>query len=195
MVNPRELDMRALDRRALECTDRAVAQVGPADLAKPTPCGAWTVADLLSHLISENNGFASAASGAAPSPALWADGDLGTDPYETYARSAERVRQAFAAQDLYDRRFEVGAFGAVGGRTAVTMHFIDYLTHTWDVAASIGADRALDEELSEIALELMKGFPDKRPNPAFGVHVPVADDAPADHRLLGFLGRSPSWPA
>ncbi|HET6709804.1 maleylpyruvate isomerase N-terminal domain-containing protein, partial [Amycolatopsis sp.] len=40
------MDLRELDRRTLLVLDKMVAGVTPADLARPTPCAGWTLADL-----------------------------------------------------------------------------------------------------------------------------------------------------
>jgi uncharacterized protein (TIGR03083 family) len=42
-----------------------VDRIGPADLARPTPCAGWDLRALLAHLIGQNHGFAEAVDGAA----------------------------------------------------------------------------------------------------------------------------------
>ena len=75
-------------------------------------------------------------------------------------------------------KVEVYGFGAVPSAVAMSMHIVDYTVHGWDVAAALGLGRLPPEDLSEAALRIMKRFPTDRPSKAFGVMVPIADDAP-----------------
>jgi hypothetical protein len=54
----------------------------------------------------------------------------------------------------------------------------------------------LDPALAEHALRWSRGMlrPEFRgPDKAFGVEVPVPDDAPVYDRLAGWFGRNPGW--
>jgi len=187
------MDLWELDRRAVAATGRIVAQVTPEHLGRPTPCGDWTLEVLLGHMVAHNHGFAAAARGLPADPAVWDGADLGGDPAEAYRRSADEVTAAFAAARDATHRFEIHGYGAFTAKTSVGMHFVDFLVHGWDVAASIGADRTLDAELSGAALEIALRWPYDRPDAAFGVRVPVPPEAPVDQRLVAYLGREPGW--
>ncbi|GAA3606111.1 TIGR03086 family metal-binding protein [Nonomuraea rosea] len=192
------VDLRVLDRRALDLAGEVTAQVTAADLDRPTPCAAWNLGDLLRHMVSENRAFATAAGIPAHRPNE-DSGDLETDPLRAYHDSAAAATTAFAAPDIYDRQIEVGEFGAFPGRIAISMHFVDFLMHGWDIAASIGVPYRPDHELAESALAIAARWPDtsktRGPGAAFGTRVPVPGDAPDFERLLGLLGRTPSWDA
>lgn len=193
------MDLRALDRQALENTVAIVDKVSPSQLALPTPCAGWTLADLLRHMVAHNNGFAGAVDGRPAEAAVWEGGDLGDDPSRAFAESAQLVIEAFSADDIAERTLEVFGFGRVPGHTALAMHFIDYLVHGWDVARAIGVDCHLDERLCSAVLAMGERWPAGAPTiwgpgAPFAHPVPVPDSAPADHRMLGFLGRSPTWP-
>ncbi len=54
-----------LDARAVRASVRVVLQASAADLARPTPCADWTLAELLAHMTAQHNGFAAAAAGKA----------------------------------------------------------------------------------------------------------------------------------
>ncbi|MFI7673527.1 TIGR03086 family metal-binding protein [Actinophytocola sp. NPDC049390] len=191
-------DLREPDRRVLAVTTGIVEQVRDDQLDLPTPCDGWTVADLLRHMVGNNNGFAAAALGEPPAAEVW-DGVHVTDPVGEFAASAARVDDAFAAVEPLAGTFAVLGYGDVPAGQAVGMHFIDYLTHGWDVAVSIGADPRLDEEACAAVLRIGSGWPLDSPKiwgpgTAFGYRVEVPDDAPVADRMLGFLGRSPRWP-
>ncbi|WP_329088157.1 MULTISPECIES: TIGR03086 family metal-binding protein [unclassified Streptosporangium] len=198
MIAPTAVDVQDLDRRALDIAGEVIAQVTTADLDRPTPCAAWNLGELLWHMVSENRSFAAAA-GTRARWSIEDGGDLGTDPLRAYHDSAAAVTAAFAAPDIYDRQIEVGAFGVFPGRIAIGMHFVDFLVHGWDVAASIGVPYRPDHKLAGSALAVAARWPDtsqtRGPGAAFGVRVPVPGDAPDFERLLSLLGRSPSWQA
>lgn len=191
-------DLREPDRRVLAVTTGIVEQVRPDQLDLPTPCGGWTVRDLLRHMVGNNNGFAAAALGEPPSSKVW-DGVDVTDPVAEFAASATRAAEAFAAVEPLTGTFAVLGYGDVPAGQAVGMHFIDYLAHGWDVAVSVGVPAGLDEASCAAVLRIGAGWPRDSlaiwgPDAAFGFRVEVPADAPVTDRMLGFLGRSPSWP-
>jgi len=191
-------DLRAPDRRVLAVTTGIVEQVRPDQLDLPTPCEGWSVRDLLRHMVGNNNGFAAAALGEPPVADVW-DGVDVTDPVGEFAASAARVDTAFAAAEPLTGTFAVLGYGDVPAGQAVGMHFIDYLAHGWDVAVAIGVPAGLDEESCAAVLRIGSGWPPDSaaiwgPDAAFGYRVEVPSDAPVADRMLGFLGRSPSWP-
>ncbi|HEY0448664.1 TIGR03086 family metal-binding protein [Actinophytocola sp.] len=191
------MDLRELDRRALAVTTGIVGQVRPGQLDAPTPCAGWTLRDLLRHMVGNNNGFAAAALGDTPVADIW-DGVDVVDPVGEFAASATRVADSFRSVEPLAGTFAVLGYGDVPAEQAVGMHFIDYLAHGWDVAVSIGVDAGLEEESCLAVLRIGAGWPRDSPaiwgpEAAFGYRVDVPADAPAADRMLGFLGRSPSW--
>ncbi|HEX2133406.1 MAG TPA: TIGR03086 family metal-binding protein [Actinophytocola sp.] len=191
-------DLREPDRRVLEVTTGIVGRVRADQLDLPTPCAGWLVADLLRHMVGNNNGFAAAALGEPPVADVW-DGVDVTDPVGEFAPSAQRVTAAFASVEPWTGTFAVLGYGDVPAGQAVGMHFIDYLVHGWDVAVSIGADPGLDPAACDAVLRIGAAWPPDSPviwgpGAAFGHRVEVPDDAPVADRMLAFLGRSPSWP-
>src|SRR5664279_5445631 len=64
-------DYRPLHRRALDVAGAVIANVGPRDLTRPTPCTASDLGTLLAHCIGQNHGFADAVdNGDAPAGAF-----------------------------------------------------------------------------------------------------------------------------
>lgn len=187
-------DVRELDRRALAAAGEVIAAVRPADLDRPTPCTRWSLARLLEHVVNENHGYGSSAMGAPAIVSIWYSAKLEPDPHQAYADSAAWVTYAFAAPGVYDGQFEVREFGYFPAPVAIGMHFVDVLVHGWDVAASIGAPYRPDDEMASAALAIASGWPrtDQRRR-EFSRRVAVPTDASDFTRLLGLLGRSPSW--
>jgi len=188
------LDLAGLAPRALDEAGRFVERVRPTDLDGPTPCGDWTLATLLAHMVGHNHGWAAAARGLPADEATWEHASLGDDPVAAYRASVADVRDAYAVPDLMDRRFDVFGYAVFPARVALGMQFVDFLVHGWDVAKSIGAPDDLDPALCEAGLAVALRWPYRRPDKAFAEKVDVPDDAPVHHRLVAYLGRSPSWP-
>ncbi len=66
--------------------------------------------------------------------------------------------------------------------------------HTWDLARSTGQDDTLDADTCAQMLEGMQPIDELlRSSGQYGPRVPVADDAPVQDRLMGFIGRDPAW--
>lgn len=193
-------DVRPWDREALHVTEAVVALVGPDDLDRPTPCSAWNLRTLLAHMTGQNHGFAAAAEGVHTDRADWADRDLGDDPAATFAASAARVAEAFARPGVLDGEFwlpEVRGGQHFPARTAIGFHFVDYVVHGWDVAASIGVPIVFDPQLLAAVLPFAEAVPDgdyrTRPGASFAPGLPAADRDPLG-RVLAVLGRDPRWP-
>jgi uncharacterized protein (TIGR03086 family) len=70
----------------------------------------------------------------------------------------------------------------------------DLFMHTWDLARATGQDDRLD---SDFCVELLAGMEPIeqviRSSGQYGARVPVKDDADAQTKMLGFIGRDPDW--
>ena len=70
----------------------------------------------------------------------------------------------------------------------------DVFMHTWDLARATGQDDRLDPAVAGPLVEGMEQMEEVlRSSGQFGARVPVPDDADAQTRLLGFIGRDPDW--
>lgn len=191
------MDILDLDQRALSGAGQIVAQVTAGQLGGPTPCQGWTLATLLAHMVAHNHGFAAAARGEQVAASVWDSAPLGDDPQAAFQESAARASAAFAAPGALSRQLDLPGLGGFPARTAISFHFVDYLIHGWDVARAIGAVSEPDPELVAVALSMVSRYPDtpevRGPGAPFGPKVEVPADAPPLARLVGLLGRSPSW--
>jgi uncharacterized protein (TIGR03083 family) len=174
--DPSAAALLALNARAVRASVQVVSQVRAADLARPTPCGGWTLAQLIAHMTAQHDGVAAAA--------------------------AERVLAAFGADGVLGRRFALPEisprpFPAV---QAIGFHLVDYVVHGWDVARSLGSGPyQLDPDLLSAALLIAQAVPDderrRRPDAAFAPAVPAQDSLSPLDRIVALLGRRPHWPA
>jgi uncharacterized protein (TIGR03086 family) len=192
-ADPAAVDRFVLDKQALDWAGSIVAQVRPEHLDGPTPCGSWTLRELLGHMIAHNHGFAAGAIGTPRGADLWDRLDFDGEPAEAYDSSAAALTAAFAGP--LPERIEVYGYGTLPVPTVLGMHIVDFVVHGWDVARSIGSTQMPAEALSDAAYQIMLRFPKDRPSKAFDAVVPVPADAPVGDQLMGYVGRDPQWTA
>jgi uncharacterized protein (TIGR03086 family) len=191
--------VRDLDRAAVLAAAGVGCRVRPADLGRATPCGDWTVADLLNHLSIQHRGFAAAARGEGGDLAIWAPRPPAADPVADFLAATAEVLTAFAADEVKTVPFrlpEISTALEFPATQAMSFHFIDYVVHSWDLARSIGTHPDLDQPALEAAQLVAQQVPDEargRPGSPFGPKIPVSADAPLLDRIVAHLGRSPNW--
>lgn len=199
------MDIRELDRRAVELSRSIVVTVVPDQLSLRTPCVEWDLAALLAHMTVQHHGFARAVAGERTELADWRPTSITDDPVGLYQKAADRVTSSFADNGALTRMAylpEIRGGITVPGRTAIGFHFIDYVVHSWDVAATLGATlgRSFEvaEDILDAALVIAAQVPDdeasRRPGMAFGPKLPEPGGAGKLESVLTMLGRSPVWP-
>lgn len=196
-------DIRPLHRIAVLHSIDIVNAVTRADFAKPTPCRDWTLLNLLAHMTVQHRGFAAAARGAGADLENWnADAVIDAvraDHARVYADAALDVVDAFAADGTREALFGLPEFGegaAVPGAMAMGFHFVDYVVHGWDVAASLGLRYELPTDVIAAALPLVLAVPDGEFRAGQGAPFGPALEAPDGDdfdRILRHLGRRPDW--
>lgn len=85
-------------------------------------------------------------------------------------------------------------WGTGPGRLVIAGYTLELVTHSWDLATSIGAVTELDPELGAAMLTMAQQSVPAQPrgdDVPFGPVVPVADDPDPYSRLAGWLGRDP----
>jgi uncharacterized protein (TIGR03086 family) len=194
-------DIRELDRRAVELSRSLVATVTQARLRDPTPCAEWDLGALLAHLTVQHHGFARAVDGERTELADWHPTSVADDPVGRYGKAADRVIASFAADGTSDRAVylpEIRNGITVPGRVAMSFHFVDYVVHSWDLAAALGRPLDVDDDLLDAALVVAAQVPadeaSRQPGMAFGPKLATPSEDKLD-RLLTALGRSPTWHA
>jgi uncharacterized protein (TIGR03086 family) len=187
------------DRAAVLATVDLVETVQPDDLAGPTPCGSWTLADLIAHMTGQQLGFAAAAAGGGTELAEWVP-VRASEPVQSYRQSCTEVLTAFAAAGVAERDFalpEIRDGQGFPAAMAIGFHLLDNVVHAWDVAASLGVELRVSAELIDSAVRIARQVPDGperlAPGAAFapGLSTDRAD-GPLQTMLL-LLGRQPDW--
>src|SRR5690606_42148564 len=91
------MDHRELFHEAMQGTDAHVRTVTDADLSRATPCEGWTVADLLAHMIGQQDGWAAAVTDGDAPPSAYAPVPF---TQAAWRASADRLLHAFDGADL-----------------------------------------------------------------------------------------------
>lgn len=188
-------EARHLHARATDVVVRLVDGVRVEDLDRATPCGPWTLRELLAHMTGQNAGFAAATASEAGVEAY----RPGPATPQAHREAAAALVRAFATADP-DRDVWLAEFGRrVPLASAVGFHLLDTLVHGWDVAVAVGHPLHYDDELAAAGLALAAAVPDgpvrDAPGAAFDHAVPVGPGATVWECTLALTGRDPHWTA
>lgn len=172
--------------RATTRAHAVIAAVTGDQRTLPTPCGEWSVQDLMDHMVGGPEYLLAALAGRSPDPR---PGSGAAD----YRKAVDEVMAGLAEPGAGERTcvsplgFEWTVAEAVAGT------FMDTLIHTWDLAVATGQDRTLDPVLVDACVAIfLPEMPERgRAAGLVGPAVPVAEDASPQERLLAAMGRQP----
>lgn len=206
----------ALLERAIGFTVGSLRLVTPDLLGSPTPCAAWDLRGLLTHMNDSLAALIEAADVSAVdvsrpiTPELSLVGSERTrccSEDSEYARcesSDDRICIHCVIQPLCARaHYLVGAWSRADVPDVVSVddHYltgsivagtgaIEVAVHGWDVAAACGQPREIPSMLAEELLELARVIIDNADRPQrFGSPVDVPAVASVSDRLVAFTGR------
>jgi uncharacterized protein (TIGR03086 family) len=189
-----DADTIALLEGALDQTAGLIATIDASQAGLATPCAGWDVQALVGHLAGQAlRNFLVSVRGETTDWTAPAD-EIGDDWAETFRERAAPLRAAWRAADL-DRPV-AGPGGEAPLRFRADHQITELAVHDWDLARATGQQAGLDPAVAEHALRWSRQMlrPEFRgPDKAFGLEVPVPDDAPAYDRLAGWFGRDPGW--
>ncbi|KOV69248.1 TIGR03086 family metal-binding protein [Streptomyces sp. MMG1121] len=193
-------DFVELDRIAVQEAVRVVDLATPADWTRDTPCAGWTLRRLVAHMTAQHLGFAAAARGAGQEPEHWRESEDLSEPARAHRSAAASVLSAFAEPGVTGREFALPNLGGVPGGRAVGFHFVDYVVHAWDVAATLGTAVEFPGHVLDAALAVARAVPAdpgrRGPGFSFGPALEVPEGSGPLEQALRLLGRSPQrWPA
>jgi uncharacterized protein (TIGR03086 family) len=178
---------------ALDYASTATAGLTLADLARPSTCTGWTVADVLAHLTGSLRFLASSLiSGVVP--AQVAEPPPRAVTVGTLCRDLGRAGACLtaAARDLRGRRSV-----AVGGvplrcHQLIVVAAIEAAAHGWDAARGAGRAQPIPDDLAtRLLAELPLVVDGATRHGVFAAPVLLSPDRPAAERLLAALGRDP----
>ncbi len=191
MVNDSTPDLRDDLRTATGWVAGLVAGTRPDQLEAPTPCTAWTVRDLLSHLVAVLDRVRVIGTGADP---FSVPSQLADEPADWAAAFDLRARQIWPVWDdaALARTVTVPPGRAVPGAVALGHYVVEYLVHGWDLATATGQPAEAPGRVAAGALaaveHVIPAEPRQPPLPFGPVQAPPTDAGPT-RRLAAWLGR------
>jgi uncharacterized protein (TIGR03086 family) len=164
---------------------------GTTDWDAPAPVDGWTARAVVGHLTSWFPAFLASGTGIE----LPAAG--GVDPVADWAAQADAVQKLLDDPATAERVLRDPHIGELALPDAINNIYVsDVFMHTWDLARATGQDDRLDPEFCAQLLGGMEPMDEiLRSSGQYGPRVPVPDDASAQDRLIGFIGRDPAWRA
>jgi uncharacterized protein (TIGR03086 family) len=178
-----DIDLIDLFERGSKWTKSKVA--GAKDrLDDPTPCERWKVRDVMNHLLDTQRYFRESAAGkdaALPNGETPPD-KLAKDPVRQYERARKSTLDAYRGEGVLEKT-----------GPALGIAFVDQLVHGWDIAKATGQDTTMPDDLARAAFQMLDGrLTDEQRGDGFKPAVQVAEGAPAQEKLLAYVGREPN---
>jgi uncharacterized protein (TIGR03086 family) len=166
-------------------------------LDDPTPCAAWTVAQVLFHAAGDQHAWASTV-GAGSLPSY--------DPFDpphqldagvegTVTQAIEAATGAWSGVDpaAASVRTPLPPVPEMPPALAAAACALDAAVHAWDVAVATGQPTPLTAALAEQLMPAARATAEPLRGFAYAPALPVeAGDDPAA-ALLRYLGRNPQW--
>jgi uncharacterized protein (TIGR03086 family) len=156
-----------------------------------SPVEEWKVRDVVRHLVEWFPSFLENGTGIV----LPAVPDVDEDPVDAWRAHAGNVQDLMDDPATARRVLSNMHTGDVPLPEAVDRFYTsDVFMHTWDLTRGAGLDDRLDPDECAGMLAGMEPLADLLAGSGqYGPRVPVADDADAQTRLLGLIGRDPYW--
>ena len=154
----------------------------------PSPCEGWSARDVVRHVATTEWDFLTrlelAPAGVVPDP----------EPLAAWPTSRDAVQAVLddpaRADTPYESSFGPTTFSSVVDR----FYAFDLIVHAWDIARAVGLPELEPmpaDEIARVTADAEALGEALRSPGVCGPPVPVPDDADAQSRLLGFLGRQP----
>ncbi len=157
----------------------------------PAPVAGWTARDVVGHLVGWFPPFLAAGAGIE----LPSGPSVAEDPVAAWQVHCDGVQALLDDPETPRRELVNKHLGNVPLDQAIDRFYTsDVFMHTWDLARATGQDDRLDADFCAALLGGMEPMDDLlRSSGQYGPRVPTPDDADAQTRLLGFIGRDPFW--
>jgi uncharacterized protein (TIGR03086 family) len=174
----------------------AVLGVSPDGWSHATPCGQWSVTQVLQHAAGDQQAWASTMTGE-PGPSydpFSPSGQLDESPVVVLDRTLQASTKAFASLGASPESPTPLPQGVLPIRVAVGACALDAAIHGWDIAVATGQASPLTPELARelmwVATQVVEPL---RAWGAYGAIVEPGDATDEMAGLLQYLGRRPLW--
>jgi uncharacterized protein (TIGR03086 family) len=168
-------------------------------LGEPTPCGDYTLGDLLDHIEGTALAFTGAArkvTGLGPERASGDASRLGDDWRSRIPRELAALAEAWRDPAAHTGMTKAGGV-ELPGEVAHLVVLDELVVHGWDIARASGQPYECPPHLLEVVhgflVEWSRPEQEAMRREIFGPVVDVPDDAPLLERVIGLSGRDPAW--
>ncbi len=188
LTDPRPLYGAAMDQVA------ALVPAATGRLDGPTPCGEWSVRQLIGHIVAGGDRATAAGQGRDVGALPVVVDGVADDGWIDALASARGRAEATWSDDQLLTRFVRVPWGEVPGAIAIGGYVQEAATHAWDLATATGQLDRLDPGLGAAALAIAHRALPAQPRGGqvpFAPVVDVDDGADAWAHLAGWLGRRP----
>jgi uncharacterized protein (TIGR03086 family) len=187
------MDLETMYRRSVDGWTERVAEVGHDQWGAVTPCDDWDVLTLVNHVVGEDLWTEPLVRGATiEEVGNRFEGDLlGDDPVGAATTAATQATEAVAERLPGLPKVHL-SYGDEDIEEYVAQLTADHLIHGWDLAAAIGGDTRLDEDLMAAVAEWYAEREEiYRSAGMVAERVPGQGDPQSE--LLGRFGRDARW--
>ncbi|MHC5795718.1 TIGR03086 family metal-binding protein [Lacisediminihabitans sp. FW035] len=184
--SPSAHDWLSLQKQAHREFGVRLAEVS--DWDAQTPDTDWTVRDLVSHVVEEQQWVPHLLAGSTVADAQRRIQPLGDDLRAEWRLYSLAATSAWDAAST-DARVHL-SYDTVAVTDYLREQVSDVTIHSWDLARAVGADEALDDRLVEAVWTVFEPQRDTlAASGLFAAPVPLPEDAPLQLRLLALTGR------
>ena len=175
-------------RTLADAFEAKVAAVRPDEWSNPSPCEQWTARDVVGHVVDVH--------GMMLRPLrieLAGEPAVADDPLGAFRAARADLEAVLDDPSRADTEYD-GAFGRTTVAATVDQFMgFDLAVHGWDLARATGQDETIPPAEVDRVLGFVErlGTQTMQDNGVIGPEVAVPDDAPAQDRMLGLLGRDP----
>lgn len=164
---------------------------GVSDWDAPAPVDGWATRDVVRHLVEWFPGFLEVGAGIALPPGPSVD----DDPVGAWTAHTDAVQAVLDDPATEGKVLNNPHTGDVPLPQAIDQFYTaDVFMHTWDLARSSGQPDRLDADFANQLFTGMEQYDEMlRSSGQYGPRVPVPDTADITDKLVGFIGRDPSW--
>jgi uncharacterized protein (TIGR03086 family) len=182
---------------SLDLLEAVAAAVTDANGQAPTPCSEWTAAQVLQHAAGDQLAWAAAigvGSGPAENP-FAPSGHLDGSVDDLIKPALAAARAAWESVKADDDAVPTPLpQGPLPAPIAAGACALDAAVHAWDIAAALGRQGFLPDELAGQLLPAARAVAE--PLRAYGAYAAALPPRPGDDgaaKMLRYLGRDPQW--
>ena len=175
---------------AAQQMNRLIAGVRDDQLAQPTPCPNWTVADLLAHV----HQFATVFTSNARKEKVNATGELPGDWRAATPHQIDDLVEAWGDESAWSGRVSAGGVEMDAADNAMVA-IEELVVHGWDLSRATGQEY----DAQDAWLDRIDGFFELFAEPIasgkgpYGPELPAPDGASRLEATIARTGRDPRW--